>query len=85
MGGRVFAQRGRIFGSLRYVVAFSSKIPVFALKYFMYCVLYELCKVSALNSVVHIYVIDILQASLVTGYTRDSYSIRIRGVAEASN
>ena len=30
-------------------------------------------------------VIDILQASAVTGYTRGSYSIRSRGVAEASN
>ena len=31
------------------------------------------------------YVIDILQASAVTGYTRGTYSIRSRGAAEASN
>ena len=31
------------------------------------------------------YVIDILQASVVTGYTRGSYSIRSKGAAEASN
>ena len=32
-----------------------------------------------------IQVIDILKASVVTGYTQGSYSIRSRGAAKASN